>query len=153
MKAEYLNSVVNAVVSVISQALGEQAVKEGVYVKKDDNNGNHLSAVIEVGGEHKGAFIIALSEDDAKKMASVLLMEDKYFLDSHVMDAIGEVINMISGSAKAALVEQGLTFRLTPPVFVLGKGTKLFKTVSYVPYVGVSFTSNVGDFNVEVSLK
>ncbi|MBQ3034344.1 MAG: chemotaxis protein CheX [Deferribacterales bacterium] len=153
MKAEHINCVISSVLGVLSQALGAEATKEGVYVKKDDSNGSHLSAVIEVTGDHKGAFIISLSEDDAKRMASVLLMEEKNFLDSDVMDAMGEIINMISGGAKAALVKLGLNFKLTPPVFILGKGTKLFRSVSYVPYIGVSFTSDVGNFSVEVSLK
>ncbi len=153
MKAEHVNCVITAVLSVISQTFGEEATKENVYVKNDDDNGSHLSAVIEVGGAHKGAFIISLTEDDAKKMASVLLMEEKNFLDKDVMDAMGEIINMISGGAKGALVEKGLNFKLTPPAFVLGRGTKLFKSVSYAPYIGVSFSSDVGNFNVEVSLK
>lgn len=153
MKAEHINSVITAALAVISSTVGVEASKEKVYVKNDDVNNAHLSAVIEVSGDHKGAFLIALSEDAAKQIASKMLMEEKRFLDRDVMDAIGEIINMISGGAKGALVEKGLNFKLSPPIFVLGKGTKLFKAQSYAPYIGVMFKCDAGDFNVEVSLK
>ena len=57
------------------------------------------------------------------------------------MGNIGEIINMISGSAKGKLTELGFTFKLSTPIFVLGKGTRLFKEVEYAPYICVPFST------------
>ena len=93
MKAEYLNCVMSGVLDVIDQCFHVECKKGKPYVYHYDINLNHLSAVIRMAGDKKGAFVLALSEDDAKKMASALIMEEKQFLDKDVMDAIGEIIN------------------------------------------------------------
>ncbi len=153
MKAEYLNCVITGVLDVIDQCFHVDCKKGKPYVYQNDINLNHLSAVIRMSGDKKGAFIIALSEDDAKKMAGALIMEEKQFLDKDVMDAIGEIINMISGSAKGKLTELGFTFKLSTPTFVLGKGTRLFKDVELAPYICVPFVTDVGEFTIQVSLR
>ncbi|MDE7169864.1 MAG: chemotaxis protein CheX [Mucispirillum sp.] len=123
------------------------------YLSHSDINIKHLSAAIKISGDHKGAFIIALSEKDAKKMASMLILEEKRFLDKDVMDAMGEIINMISGSAKSRLADMAFKFKLNVPAFVLGKGTRLFKSDEYAPYICVPFHSDVVNFTIQVSLK
>lgn len=153
MRAEYLNCVITGVLDVMDQLFKVECKKGKPYVYHYDINLNHLSAVIRMAGDKRGAFIIALSEDDAKKMASALIMDEKQFLDKDVMDAIGEIINMISGSAKGRLTELGFTFKLSTPAFVLGKGTRLFKDVEYAPYICVPFTTEVGEFTIQVSLR
>ena len=121
MKAEYINCVMAGVLDVIDQCFHVECKKGKPYVYHYDINLNHLSAVIRMAGDKKGAFVIALSEDDAKKMARALIMEEKQFLDKDVMDAIGEIINMISGSATGKLTEIRFTFKLSTPIFDLGK--------------------------------
>lgn len=153
MKAEYLNCVMAGVIDVISQCFHVECKKGEPYIYNNEININHLSAVIRMAGDKQGAFIIALSEDDAKKMASALIMEEKQFLDKDVMDAMGEIINMISGSAKGRLTELGFTFKLSTPTFVLGKGTRLFTDVEYAPYICVPFITSVGEFTIQVSLR
>ena len=134
MKAEYLNCVMSGVLDVIDQCFHVECKKGKPYVYHYDINLNHLSAVIRMAGDKKGAFVLALSEDD-------------------VMDAIGEIINMISGSAKGKLTELGFTFKLSTPAFILGKGTRLFKEVEYAPYICVPFSTEIGDFTIQVSLR
>lgn len=153
MKAEYLNCIMAGVIEVIDQCFHVECQKGKPYAYHNEINLNHLSAVIRLAGDKRGAFIIALSEDDAKKMASALIMEEKQFLDKDVMDAIGEIINMISGSAKGKLTELGFTFKLSPPTFILGKGTRLFKDVEYAPYICVPFITDVGEFTIQVALR
>ena len=67
MKAEYLNCVMAGVLDVIDQCFHVECKKGKPYVYHYDINLNHLSAVIRMAGDKKGAFVIALSEDDAKK--------------------------------------------------------------------------------------
>ena len=153
MKAEYLNCVIEGVLGVIKQCFNVECTRGKPYIIPSDTNISHLSAVIKVSGDHNGAFAISLSEDDAKKMASKLIMEEKRFLDKDVMDAIGEVINMISGGAKGQLSKLGVTFQLSTPIFILGKGTRLFTDTEYAPYIGVPFATSIGSFTVQVSLK
>lgn len=153
MKAEYLNCVMAGVLDVINQCFHVECKKGEPYIYNNETNLNHLSAVIRMAGDKNGAFIIALSEDDAKKMASALIMEEKEFLDKDVMDAMGEIINMITGSAKGRLSELGFTFKLSTPTFVLGKGTRLFKDVEYAPYICVPFVTDVGEFTIQVALR
>ena len=68
MRAEYLNCVMAGVLDVMHQCFHVECKKGQPYVYHYDINLNHLSAVIRMAGDKKGAFVIALSEDDAKKL-------------------------------------------------------------------------------------
>ena len=153
MKAEYLNSVIVSVTDVIRKIFDTEVQKENPYVFHHDANVNHLAAVIQMHGEKKGAFVLSLSEEVAKKLASNILNEDKKHIDRDVIDVIGELINMISGSTKGLLSQLGFTFKFSTPTYVLGKGTRLLKDDEYAPYICIPFTSKYGRFTIMVSLR
>lgn len=153
MKAEYLNSVIISVTDVIKKIFNADVQKETPYIFHHDANVSHLAAVIQMHGDKKGAFVLSLSEEVAKKLASNILHEEKKNIDRDVIDVIGELINIITGSTKGLLSQQGFTFKFSTPTYILGKGTRLLKDDEYAPYICIPFTSMYGRFTIMISLR
>ena len=60
-----------------------------------------ISGVIGLSGRAVGTVVINLSEEVALKAASVMLMTEMTSLNDDVLDAVGELANMIAGQAKS----------------------------------------------------
>lgn len=152
MQAQYLNWVIEAVKEVFEEYFDAECIQGQPYVITNDLNQDHISGIIHITGEKNGAFILVLDEDGAKRIASSIMNEPKKTLDKSVIDAIGELINTFSGHAKGKLSKFGFTFQLNPPQMTVGKNLRL-KDCSYAPYIAVPFTSRIGAFMIQVSIR
>jgi chemotaxis protein CheX len=68
-----------------------------------------ISAVIGLTGEASGAVVISMKTALAKKLTDIITGKSHNSIDDEVVDAIGEIVNIIAGNAKRGLEE---TFRL-----------------------------------------
>lgn len=152
MKAEYINPFVESTLSVFNTMIGVEPKKGELYLKKDDEPSFDISGVIGLAGQAVGSVVISLPESLALSVVSKFLGEEKSSIDNDVVDAIGELINMIAGSTKKVFSERSLRFKISIPNVIVGKGHKI-KRPSNVPCIGVFFYVGDERFAVEVALK
>jgi chemotaxis protein CheX len=152
MKAEYINPFIESTLSVFKTMIGIEPKKDNLYIKKEDEPSFDISGVIGLAGQAVGSVVISMPEDLALEVVSKFLGEEKTTVDDDVIDAVGEIINMVTGSTKKVFSEKGLRFKISIPNVIVGKGHKINRPSS-VPCLGVKF--NIGDkfFVVEVALK
>ncbi len=122
-----------------------------LYVKSDEKLSYDISGVIGLAGQASGFVVISMSEKLAFKVLENFLGETKTEVDDDVMDAIGEILNMIAGGAKQIFSKNGIRFKISIPNVVVGKDHKVGKQKN-IKCLGMSF--NVGDdsFVIEVAL-
>jgi chemotaxis protein CheX len=79
-----------------------------------------ISAIIGLTGEARGAVVISMKKALAVKLADILTGTRHQDLDGEVVDAIGEIVNIIAGNVKKHLEE---TFKLiiSLPTIVQGQ--------------------------------
>jgi len=152
MKAEYINPFIESTLSVFNTMIGMEPKKGELYLKKDDEPSFDISGVIGLAGQAVGSVVISLPEKLALKIVSKFLGEEKKQVDDDVVDAVGELINMVAGSTKKVFSEKGLRFKISIPNVIVGKGHKI-KRPSNVPCLGVFFYVDDERFTVEVALK
>lgn len=152
MKADYINPFIESTLSVFSTMVGLEPTKQEVYIKKGENPAYDISGVIGLAGQANGSVVISMPEALALKIVSNFMGEECKEVDEEVIDAIGELINMIAGSTKKVFSEKGLRFKISIPNVIEGKGHKINRP-STAPCVGVKFKCEDSDFVVEVSLK
>lgn len=152
MKAEYINPFIESTFSVFKTMMGIEPKKENLYIKRDDEPAFDISGVIGLAGQAVGSVVISLPEKLALKIVSKFLGEEKKTVDDDVVDAVGEIINMIAGSTKKVFSEKGLRFKISIPNVIVGKGHNI-KRPSNVPCLGVFFDVDGEKFAVEVALK
>jgi chemotaxis protein CheX len=105
---KYIQPFVDVCESVFRDFIGAELMTERPYfADKNDPHDWDISAVIGLTGEARGAVVILTGSEH----------ED---LDDEVIDAIGEIINIIAGNAKRGL-EESFRLVISLPTIVRGK--------------------------------
>ena len=101
-----------------------------------------------VSGKIKGNLTISFEKEAAIKIINNMIGENHTDIDSQVLDAIGELTNIVYGCAKTVLNEFGYTFQMAIPIVIEGydgiipmhKGSTLilpFKTEGHSFYLEI----------------
>ena len=80
-----------------------------------------------------------------------MLGEEFTEVDDVIVDAVGELTNMISGGAKRRLAEKGYAFEMAIPSMVTGSGIQIYHS-SNIKAVVIPFNIEEGEFWIEASL-
>jgi len=152
MNVAYLNPFINATQSVFRSMMEVDPVPGKPFLMDllSDEYAFDISGIIGLSGEATGAVVISLPKLTALRAVSRFARMDVKIFDQTVVDAIGELINIIAGNAKRDLSEYTLAISL--PSVVTGHLHKL-NWPTGVPVVSVPFSSNIGDFSISVSLR
>jgi chemotaxis protein CheX len=152
MKAEYVNPFIESTLAVFNTMVGIEPIKDNLYIKKGDESSYDVSGVIGIAGQASGSVVISMPKELTLEIVSKFIGEEKKEIDDEVIDAVGELINMIAGSAKKSFSEKGLRFKISIPNVIVGQGHKI-KKPSGVPCLGVKFKVKDTEFVIEVVLK
>jgi chemotaxis protein CheX len=152
MKVEYINPFVAATQNVFKVMMSIDVIAGKPYLF-DPTTGTHsydISGIIGLTGETTGAVVLSFTKLCALKSVSAFSgMEIKIF-DQTVVDAIGELINIIAGNAKKDLKDFKLNISL--PSVVTGHSHRL-NWPTGVPVIMIPFSSPLGDFSIGISLR
>ena len=119
---QYIQPFIKVCINVFHEFC-QTEVKAGrvFFVAKEEYDSNwDISGVIGLSGEASGAVAISLKDVTAFQVTKILTgMEHDYF-DSDVVDAIGEIINIIAGNVKKNFEEE-LKIKISLPSIIKGK--------------------------------
>jgi len=108
-------------------------------------------ALIGVAGDWAGTGAFRCSAEMARKISSLLLMQEFPAVDQEVLDAIGEVMNMILGNVKTAM-EEGLgPMGLSIPTVIYGRNFTT-RSVGRSEWTIVPFEFEGEVFEIQISL-
>ena len=111
------------------------------------------TVVISFVGEISGAFVFKCSKKTGAVIASRMLGMEIAPESDEVKDALGELLNIIIGSAKSYYSTE-IKFRISVPTTIIGQNYSLYikadagTTVSFIP-----FTSGTAKMGIEIYLK
>ena len=144
---EFINPFVSAVSKTFETMVNLKVTRSAPELKKNQRTLYPISGIIGLSGNVVGTVILTMSESFALKAASVLLMDDQDTINADVLDAIGELTNMVAGNAKAQLEEYKLSLSL--PNVIYGVGTEVHFPEHSQP-ITIPFDSEIGPFAIEV---
>lgn len=138
------------------KVLGTMAFLEAVPGRPVSLNGKpggsgDISAIIGVTGACTGSISVSFTRDAAIKVVRGMLGDEVEDLEQDSMDAVGEIINMISGMARASLAEAGLLMHGSTPSVIAGKDHTILHQ-GRSPGVAIPFTVDGSHFSVEFIL-
>jgi chemotaxis protein CheX len=152
MKVEYINPFVAATQNVFRMMMNTEITAGKPYLF-DPLVGAHsydISGIIGLSGETTGAVVLSFTKLCALKVVSEFQGEEVKIFDQIVVDAIGEIINIVAGNAKKDLKDFKLNISL--PSVVTGHSHRL-NWPTGVPVIMIPFTSPMGEFSIGVSLR
>ncbi|TWT47418.1 chemotaxis protein CheX [Botrimarina hoheduenensis] len=150
MKVEHINPFLRAVTNTFSTMLATNAKRGELSVGDPKIRQFPVSGVIGLSGGASGMVVINLSKEVAVRAASAMLMEEKTEIDDEVLDAVGELANVIAGQAKTELAEYNLSVGL--PNVITGEGHEI-RFPSATPPLAVAFQTEMGPLRLEVGFE
>jgi len=149
MDVRYINPFLTAVKDVFETMIDVSFSMGKPCLKKDGIPSHEVSSIIGISGEVTGSVVINLSEKTALQLASALLGEQLSELDEDCVDAIGEIANMVAGSAKNGFPVANTS--LSVPTVVIGKHEVNYP--SSIPIISIPCETSEGKFGVDIAIK
>jgi chemotaxis protein CheX len=150
MRAEYINPFVTSLKNTFQTMLGCAAQRGPIQLKTDNRAMHQVSGVIGLSGKAVGVVVLSMSEEVALKSASTLLMMEASKIDADVLDAVGELANVVAGAAKAHLEE--LDLKASLPSVITGQGHEIHFPSNVKP-LSIAFMTDWGPLSLEVGLE
>lgn len=142
---------ITAAVEVLAMMAGMTVTPQKPYVKKNLTAEGDISAIVGVTGTYQGTISISFPKECAIAMVKGMLGNDIEDIIQDSRDAVGEVCNMISGQARAALGSKGVSLQGSTPSVIVGDRHSISHAAG-VPVVAIPFSTASGDFTLEFCL-
>jgi chemotaxis protein CheX len=119
---KYIQPFVDVTKNVFKEFLGAELEIERPYFAEQSAVAEwDISAVIGLTGEARGAVVISMKKSLVIRLTDKLTGTSHTEIDEEVIDAIGEIVNIIAGNAKKGL-EESFKLVISLPTIVQGKG-------------------------------
>jgi len=151
VKAEHINPFVAATLTTCKTMLQVKASAGRLQIKTTNTTDNELTGVMGLSGKLRGSIIMSFTWAGAEAMVKRFLGMQADLNQAEVCDGIGEIVNIVGGSAKVELNKMGLDMSVSIPNVIVGKGLTVMKNPAYPAFL-IPFECEVGDFTVEVCL-
>jgi len=121
-------------------------------IKTDNKTFGEVTGVIGLMGENVvGNMIVSFDGPSILSIVSRMLGETFTEINKDVVDAVGEITNMICGGAKTEFAEMGLGIGMASPMMVTGKDIELSQLAKALT-ISMPFDTPEGRFVIEANL-
>lgn len=153
MKAEFINPFLQSTKNVLETMAQTEVTAKKPQLKEDTVSYGEVTGIIGMTSEEiTGSMIVSFTEKCILQIVANMLMESpRDRIDDEIVDAVGELTNMICGGAKAQLAKLNHQFELATPTMVTGKGVEI-SYYSDAPTIVIPFETAAGNFVVEANL-
>lgn len=149
MNVEYINPFISSAVKVFDTTLSCPLTRVGLRLKDNLQPDYEVSGIIGLSGRAAGTVVLSVSREMALNAAATMIGEPQSEIDANVVDAIGELTNMVAGGAKTLLSQFAMSISL--PSVIIGKN-HIISCSSKVQPICIQFDSPMGQLNVDVCL-
>ena len=151
---QYIQPFITVCKSVFKDFLRlELEAKLPYFMEKEATTEWDVSGVIGLTGEARGAVVISMKKELAQKLTANLTGSAHNELDADVVDAVGEIINIIAGNAKQQL-EEAFRLVISLPTIVKGKEHSIAWPEGQARVICIPFSTVAGDtFTLSVALE
>ena len=150
MDSTYVMPFVNSVQNVFETMLQLPIQVGPPELKRSGDPTHDVSGIIGMSGDVEGTVVLSFPTATAERVVSLFTGEEMSQGHNDFADAVGELVNMVSGGAKAQFA--GKDVSISCPSVVIGNDHVVFGRKDVV-CVTMQCSSDCGDFNLEVSFR
>jgi chemotaxis protein CheX len=154
LDSNFINTFIDGAAETLKVQCSVMVTPGKVYLKSKTNS----QLVIDIAGligitstSFCGSIAISFPQKTFLGVMESMLGEKYTEITKDVEDGAGELINIIFGTAKRVLNEQGYVIKKALPSVVKGLGLQI-RSVSMAAVLVVPFESTVGPFQIEISV-
>ena len=145
-------SIIEATTEIFESMLMMEAIPQPPLTEEVHNFKCSVSGIVGLAGTCKGMISIHTPDSVAMALTGAFLGMEVEEIDEDVKDAIGELSNMLAGSIKEALSENGKDIKLSIPSTICGDEYSI-NCMSQANWVTVPFEIPDGQFLVELQIQ
>lgn len=150
MDVRYINPFVRSIKNVFTTMLKLDVAVQKPHVKTDARACADVSGVIGFSGDATGCVVLSFPKEVACKFATQFAGMPITMESPDLVDAIGELANMVAGNAKKDF--EGARISISLPSVVIGEDHVIGQS-RMVPRLVIPCASPLGSFYVEVAMK
>jgi len=152
MDVKYINPCISGAVEVLKTMAFVNPIAGKPYVKTTSNAHGEVSGIIGITGDAIGSLAISFTNSCICHIAGNMLGETFTELTRDVLDAVGEITNMISGVARTKMEKEGMSVYAAIPSVVYGSD----HTIDHIlknPSIVIPFSTARGAFVIDVCIR
>jgi chemotaxis protein CheX len=150
MDVRYINPFIRAIKNVFSTMLKIEVNVQKPSLKVDGQSSADVSGVIGFTGDATGCVVLSFSKEVACKAASTFAGMAITLDSPDLVDAIGELANMVAGNAKKDF--EGAHISISLPSVIIGHDHIVGQS-RMTPRLLIPCKCSLGEFYVEVAMK
>ena len=156
MDVRYINPFVAATQTVFKTMLNMEPRMGRPVLKDSGVTSGDVTGVMGLTGDKRGSVCVSFREKGAVLVYNALMGDDYDTVGPEVIDAVGELTNIIAGQARKEFEKAGINLKAAIPTVVVGRGAELH-FVSKFPTMSLPFSfSSAGveeDVHVDFSFE
>jgi len=149
MEVKYINPFIMAAQTVFKTMLGIDVQMGKPILKTVNATSGEVTGVMGFAGDKRGTLAISFSDKGALFVFKTLIGDECDTINPDVIDAIGELTNIISGQARKELEKADLNLKAAIPMVVVGHGVEM-NFITKIPIVSLPFFFDVNNSDKEV---
>jgi chemotaxis protein CheX len=151
MDATLINPCIDATLNILGTIAGITARIRPPLVKSTNAARGEITGVIQLTGEANGIFSVSFSRETILSVVSTMFGEQMNEINADIQDAVGEIINMISGRITQSMEQMGRSLKAQLATVVMGTD-QLIAHISGQPVIAIPFDTEVGPLTIEFSM-
>ncbi|MEM9165965.1 MAG: chemotaxis protein CheX [Planctomycetota bacterium] len=150
MDAQYITPFITSIQNVFSTMLqmpvsiGEPSIKQGPKATYD------VSGIIGMSGDVTGSIVLSFRRETAQRLVTLFVGMEMDADNPDFADAIGELVNMVSGNAKGLF--QNKKVSITCPSVIVGENHNV-STASDTPCIVIPCDTDCGELAIEIAIR
>lgn len=150
LNQEYIAPFIKSIQNVFSMMLQLDVQIGEPYIKADMKASCDISGIIGLSGDISGSAVLSFPFVTSERIVALFTGKQLDIDDPDFADAVGELINIISGNAKAEFKNR--TISISTPSVVVGSGHHVTRPKD-IPCVAIPCCTDCGELVMEISLK
>ena len=152
MDVNLVNPFIEATLHVLSSMAFVKAKAGNPFLKKDNIAQGDVTGIVGLIGEARGTISVSFTEECILSIVSSMFGEEVSEINEEVKDAVGEILNIVSGQARQKLETHGRILKGAIPTVISGKNHSITH-ITKQSIVAVPFETDNGTFTIEICIE
>lgn len=150
MDPAYIKPFIASIHNVFSTMMQLPVSVNEPSLKSDPGTSCDVSGIIGMSGDVVGSVVLSFPRETAERVVTLFSGQKLDPGTADFADAVGELVNMVSGGAKAMFKDRRVS--ISCPSVVVGAGHHVARQ-SDAPTICIPCTTDCGDFVIEVTIQ
>ena len=150
MDVALVNPFVESTLHILDTTAAVKAKPDPPFLKTDIRPLADISGILEITGDLAGSAAVSFTECSILSIVSAMFGEKMTRINEEIIDAVGEISNMVAGHVTTKLAEQGKKVKVKFVQVSTGPDQPVIHTDSGSPVLALPFKTTMGKVVIEV---